>query len=144
MNLLRVVLVGSVLLVTQNAFGATPKRYQCPQFVPEASVHLTPPGSDWMPFVSLPLYLNGAAPADGPPERLGIFRGGEVVKTKTGWSQNFSLIGRYPEGKWLRCDYGSVGAISLSKRLPDEITECKVSWKKGEHVEENIVEIWCK
>ncbi len=137
-------LVGlSVITVLQDVVHAAPKRYECPQSIPETSVHLATPSQEWKPFVSSPLYLSGAAPADGPPERLGILRGDDPRKTKTGWTHKYSLAGRYPEGKWLRCDYGSFGEVSLAKRLPDEIQECTVTGKKGEHAGESKIEIAC-
>jgi hypothetical protein len=134
----------SLLALLQDAVQAAPKRYECPQSIPEASVRLVAPGKEWKPFVSSPLYLHNAAPADGPPERLGILRGDDSRKTKTGWTQTYSLAGPYPEGKWLRCDYGSLGEASLAKRLPDEIKECTVTGKKGDHAGESQLEISCQ
>lgn len=118
--------------------------YECPHSIPETSVQLTPPDQDWKSFISSPLYLSGAAPADGPPERLGILREDDFTKTKAGWTRKYSLIGQYPEGKWLRCDYGSLGEMSLAKRLPDEIKECTVTGKKGDHAGEMLVQVRCR
>lgn len=133
-----------ILLLASAAVRAEPARYSCPQSIPQASVHLTPPHAEWKVFVSSPLYLNSAAPADGPPERLGILRGMEQKSTKNGWTHKYSLAGPYPDGKWLRCDYGMLGEVSLSKRLPDDIQECTVNGKKGEHAGENVIEVICK
>ena len=123
---------------------AAPIRFECPQFIPEASVRLVSPKPGWKPFVSAPLYLNSAAPADGPPERLGILRGEEQKSANASWTHKYSLAGAFPEGKWLRCDYGALGGLSLSNRLPDDISECTVKGKKGEHAGESIIEVWCK
>jgi hypothetical protein len=136
-------LVGVILLMGLHVAHATPKLYECPQSIPQASVHLVAPGQEWKTFVSSPLYLHGAAPADGPPERLGILRGDDPRKTKTGTIQIYSLAGPYPEGKWLRCDYGSFGEISMAKRLPDDTKECTVKKKQGEHSGENEFEVRC-
>jgi len=133
-----------LLLVVSGVGQAAPAWYECPQSIPEASVRVSEPQPGWKPFVSSPLYLNSAAPADGPPERLGILRGQEVKTTKAGWTHKYSLAGPYPEGKWLRCDYGEYGQISLSKRLPDDIQECTVKGKKGEHAGESNIEVMCK
>lgn len=95
-------------------------------------------------FVASPIYLNGAAPSDGPPEKRGILRGEAEKTTKSGWSHRYSLAGPYPEGKWLRCDYGTLGEFSLAKRLPDDIRECTVSGRKGEHAGENIIKVVCR
>ncbi len=122
---------------------AAPTRYKCPQSIPESSVRVANPAG-WRPFVSSPLYLTNAAPADGPPERLGVLRGGEVKRQRNGWTQQFSLAGPYPDGKWLRCDYGQGGSVSLAKRLPDILQECVVTAKNGAHAGEYIIELVCK
>jgi len=102
------------------------------------------PQPGWKTFVDSPLYLSGAAPSDGPPNRLGILRGEDGKRTKTTWTQKYSLGGQYPEGKWLRCDYGAMGEVSLAMRLPDELKECMVVGEKGTHAGENEFEIACK
>jgi hypothetical protein len=130
-------------LSLQTAAQAEPKSYACPQSIPEASVHVVAPGEDWKPFISSPLYLSNAAPADGPPERLGVLRENTSTKTKAGWTHQYALEGPYPDGKWLRCDYGAFGEVSLAKRLPDETQKCTVTGKKGEHAGENKVEVSC-
>lgn len=135
--------IAPLWLALQVVAQAAPTSYLCPQSIPEASVHLVAPSQEWTPFMSSPLYLSGAAPADGPPERLGILREETSTKTKAGSTQRYTLAGRYPEGKWLRCDYGAFGEMSLAKRLPDETQECTVSRKKGEHAGENKVEVTC-
>jgi hypothetical protein len=123
---------------------AAPKMYLCPQSIPETSIRLVALEKEWKPFVSSPLYLSGAAPADGPPERLGILRESGSSKTKTGWTHKYTLDARYPEGKWLRCDYGFFGEASLAKRLPNEVRECTVTGKKGKHSGENQIEVRCQ
>lgn len=125
------------------AAQAAPKSYVCPQSIPEASIRLVAPSQEWKPFVSSPLFLSSAAPADGPPERLGLLHEKDATKTSTGWSRTYSLEGRYPEGKWLRCDYGAFGELSLAKRLPDEVRQCTVTGKKGEHAGENRIQVRC-
>ena len=131
------------LLAVHLVAHAAPTSYVCPQSIHEASVHLAAPGEEWTPFVSSPLYLSSAAPADGPPERLGVLRERDATKTKTGWRRTYALDGQYPDGKWLRCDYGAFGEVSLAKRLPDEISKCTVTGTKGVHAGETQVDIRC-
>jgi hypothetical protein len=123
---------------------AAPARFTCPQELPAASLTVQSPQPGWKPFVGSPLYLSDAAAADGPPERLGILRGEEGKRSNGKWTRKYSLSGRYPEGKWLRCDYGALGEISLAVRLPDELKECTVIGKRGNHAGEAEVEILCK
>lgn len=126
-----------------SATRAAPARFDCPQSVESGRVLVNAPAG-WRSFVAAPIYLNSAAPADGPPERLGVLRGDEEKTTKSGWSHRYSLAGPYPEGKWLRCDYGSLGEFSLAKRLPDDVRECTVSGRKGQHAGENLIEVLCR
>ena len=135
--------VAVTLLVAQLGVQASPKSFVCPQSIPQASLRLLAPGQEWTPFISSPLYLSSAAPADGPPERLGVLRENASRKTQSGWMQKYSLDGNYPEGKWLRCDYGSFGEVSLAKRLPDEIRECTITGIRGTHAGESQVEVRC-
>jgi hypothetical protein len=93
--------------------------------------------------MSSPLYLSGAAPADGPPERMGVLRENTSTKTRAGWTRKYALEGPYPEGKWLRCDYGSYGEMSLARRLPDVTRECTVTGRKGAHAGESTVAVRC-
>jgi hypothetical protein len=123
---------------------AAPAGYACPSELPAASLKVEGVPSGWTTFVGAPLYLSDAAPADGPPERLGILRGEGGKVSKTSWTRKYSLEGRYPEGKWLRCDYGAYGEVSLAKRLPDDVKECIVTGHKGLHAGENKFEITCR
>ena len=142
-SLKRLAIVMSLTLPLHHAL-ASPGRLLCPQELPAASLSVQSPQPGWKTFVGSPLYLSGAAPADGPPGRLGILRGEDGKRTKSTWTQKYSLSGHYPEGKWLRCDYGAMGEVSLAMRLPDEVKECTVVGKKGTHAGENEFEISCK
>ena len=124
--------------------GAVPARFECPSELPAATVKVESHLPGWKAYVASPLYLSNAAPADGPPERLGILRGEEGKRTKASWTQKYSLEGPYPEGKWLRCDYGAMGEVALAMRLPDDIKSCTVNGRKGRHAGENAFEIVCQ
>lgn len=126
-----------------GAVIAGPMQYRCPQELSADAVKVQSPAAGWKSFVGAPLYLSNAAAADGPPERLGVLRGEEGKPTKTSWTQKYNLEGAYPEGKWLRCDYGAFGEISLGMRLPDGTAECTVTGRKGVHAGENTFEIIC-
>jgi len=134
----------ATLLVAHLVAHAAPTSYVCPLSIPEASLRLIGPSQEWTPFVSSPLYLSSAALADGPPERLGVLREREATKTRTGWRRTYVLGGQYRDGKWLRCDYGAFGEVSLAKRLPDETTTCTVTGMKGAHAGETKVDVRCR
>lgn len=143
MKNLRLIISVSLGMILHIHAHAAPETYRCPQSIPETAIHLAAPGQEWTPFISSPLFLSGAAPADGPPERLGVLREKTATKTRAGKTQKDVLEGRYPEGKWLRCDYGSSGEMSLAKRLSDDTRECTVTARKGEHAGENMIEVQC-
>ncbi|MTW01287.1 STY0301 family protein [Pseudoduganella ginsengisoli] len=131
-------------LVMIAPLKAAPSRFECPAALPANAIKVDNPFPGWTPYVASPLYLSNAAPADGPPERLGILRGEDVKRTKSSWTHQYSLEGAYPEGKWLRCDYGMLGEVAMAVRLPDDIKACTVKGRKGPHAGENAFEITCQ
>lgn len=135
--------VCALVLLAPLAAGEE-QRIECPGEIPQASVKLTstPPG--WQTYVAAPLFLHNAAPTSGPPQDLGQMIGDTVRKSKTEWIDKYSLEGRYPNGKWLQCDYGVLNEISLSKRLDDDTKECTISGKKGEKAGQNLFTIRCR
>jgi hypothetical protein len=143
MKFFAVVAAMSFALSAQSAMCAEVS-HACPQFIPAAVVQLSAPSPEWKPFVSAPLYLNGAAPADGPPERLGRLREDASAQTNTGWTRKYLLNRYYPEGKWFRCDYGTLGEASLAKRLPDTIQECTVTGNKASDAGETRIQARCR
>ena len=143
MTIQYLLIVASIDMLMSAVVNAAPVTYVCPQSIPAASIHLVAPGPEWMPFMSSPLYLHSAAPADGPPAQMGVLQERSSTKTKAGWTDKYVLEGPYPDGKWLRCDYGSFGSASLAKRLPDTTHECTVTGKKGKHAGENQIAIQC-
>lgn len=143
MNILSATMALACILAVSGEAIAAQRIFECPQSIPETSVQVTAPTGAWKPFVASPWYLGGAAPADGPPERLGVLHEQETTHTKSGWTRKYQLNGQYPKGKWLRCDYGALGEVSLAKRLPDAIRECTVTGKKGAHAGEMQLTIQC-
>jgi hypothetical protein len=138
------ILMALCLLLSLGQTSAAPARFECPSELPAAAVKVENRNPGWKAYVASPLYLSNAAPADGPPERLGILRGIDGKRTRTTWTHTYSLEGPYPEGKWLRCDYGAMGEIALAMRLPDDIKACTVKGKKGQHAGEKEFEIVCQ
>ena len=126
------------------AQSAPSTQLACPESIPVASIQLQalPPG--WTPYVDGPLYLSGAAPIDGPPQRRGQLVLSSERKQQ-GWSvARYRLEGNYPDGKWLQCSYGGYGEISLSKRLDDSVSFCEVSFRKGGKAGQSEVRVDCR
>lgn len=138
---------GSFILLQSMAIAAsrdTPISAACPLSVQEKSVHLVDIPSGWTPFVSSPLYLHGAAPMDGPPERLGELADFTQKGTKNQWTYTYQLKGKFPDGKWLACTYGESDQITLSKRLDDNVHACTFTYRRGKYVGQNDIAIDCK
>lgn len=117
---------------------------ECPAFIAETSVKLVDTPAGWTAFSSSPLYLHGAAPMSGPPEKLGVLADYHETKRNQEISYTYQLDGHFPEGKWLACTYGEGDQVTLSKRLDNTVRVCIFRYRKGKHVGQNDVAISCK
>jgi hypothetical protein len=136
----------TLLAMASMASAANQQQVTCPTEIPQQSIQLTNTPKDWVPYVASPLYLHSAGMAGDSPEKLVTLVGESAGRpSKTGeWSTTFKLEGPYPQGKWLECGYGEYNQIILSKRLRDDIQECKVSYRAGEKAGQNVLKISCK
>lgn len=89
------------------------------------------------------MYLHGAAPMNGPPEKLGELADFKQRRHKNAWTYTYQLDGKFPDGKWLACTYGEADQLTLSKRLDDTTKACSFTHTKGTHVGENKIAIRC-
>lgn len=143
MAIQQIVAQAALSLACQGALAAE-QHIVCPPEIPASSVQLANTAPEWKTFVSSPLLLHNAAPTSGPPEVLGQLRGETIHRDKQTWTERYSLHGRYPDGKWLQCDYGMLNEVSLSKRLDDSTTECTITGKKSRLAGQNAYAIVCK
>ena len=79
-----------------------------------------------------------------PPERRGDLVPSGGHQGKGTWSSTYAFEGSYPEGKWLQCSYGQTNQLTLSRRLPDSVTACTFTYRKGEKVGQNDIKIVCR
>ncbi len=91
-----------------------------------------------------PMYLNSAAPTDGPPQQKGELADYVESQKRKLTTDTYDLDGRFPDGKWLRCSYGEYAEITLAKRLDDSITKCAFTYKKGQKAGQNDIQIQCE
>jgi hypothetical protein len=134
-----------VLLTVSIMLKAAPlQSLECPELIPSASVEVIDVPGDWLPYVASPLYLHAAAPMYGPPELKGDLTDFKEARTKNEWSYTYALDGAFPEGKWLQCAYGERNQITLSRRLPDEVQECRFTYRKGAKAGQHAIKIKCK
>ncbi|KAB8042293.1 STY0301 family protein [Janthinobacterium aquaticum] len=137
-----VMLSGSALPLLAQSAPST--QLACPESIPATSIQLQPVPSGWTPYVDGPLYLSGAAPIDGRPQRRGQLVPGSERKQQRWSVARYRLEGSYPDGKWLQCSYGAYGEISLSKRLDDGVRFCEISYRKGGKAGQGEVRVDCR
>ena len=126
------------------ANAAVPPIPACPTSLEPPSIKIEAAEGGWVPFVKAPMYLFSATAIDGPPERHGDLVPSGGRQGKGAWSSTYTFEGSYPEGKWLQCSYGQTNQLTLSRRLPDTITACTFTYRKGEKVGQNDITIVCR
>jgi hypothetical protein len=121
-------------LFFQSAESTAASALECPASIQENSIRLvdTPPG--WTTFAASPLYLHGAVPMSGPPEKLGELSDFKQRRGNNEWTYTYQLDGKFSDGKWLACTYGESDQVTLSKKLDDSIQACVFTYRKGKHV----------
>lgn len=107
-------------------------------------IKLEPIPAGWTSYIASPLYLNSAAPVDGPPQRRGELVPTAERKAKGQTIFAYQLEGTFPEGKWLQCSYGEYGQVALSKRIDDSIRRCEVSYRQGSKAGQHEIGIDCR
>ena len=140
---LRAVPVAFSLLLLPGASRAAPA-LDCPVSIQEKSIQVVEVPTGWNPFTRSPLYLHGAAPMNGPPEKMRELSDFRQTRRKKEWTYTYQLDGKYPEGIWLACSYGETDQVTLSKRLDDSIRTCTFKYKTGEHVGQTDIAIRCQ
>ncbi len=91
-----------------------------------------PPSSEWsVSYSSLPHQLEMVTFFSGRPEENASLVYDKRSKTKGGWigTWNFPKDDR---GYWMRCSYEGTSA-ELSRRIPDSISICRVTYDEGSH-----------
>lgn len=124
---------------------AKPVNIECPKTLLPDSIKIEPTQEGWKFFAESPLYLHGAAPMSTPPEKLGHLIEDAVKKSSEGEQiYTYLLDGPFPDGKWIQCVYGERHQLSLSKRLDDRTSKCRVSIRAAVKAGENTVRIECE
>ena len=130
-------------LLQSTASAATPT-LECPASIQEKSIRVTDTPAGWSAFAGSPLYLHGAAPMNGPPEKLGELSDYVQRRGKNEWTYTYQLDGKFPDGKWLACTYGESDQITLSRKLDDSLTVCTFKYRKGKYVGQHDIAISCR
>lgn len=128
----------------QSAVNAAAPPLECPTSIAEKSIQLVDTPKGWTTFTASPLYLHGAAPMSGPPEKLGELSDYKQSRRKNELAYTYQLDGKFPEGKWLSCTYGESDQVIFARRLPDDTNVCVITSRKGKYVGQNDIKIDCK
>lgn len=136
--------LGATALIGQSAVGQTQtSALSCPESIQEKSIRLVDMPTGWAGFIASPLYLHGAVPTSGPPEKLGELSDYKQRRGKDEWVYTYELDGQFPDGKWLACTYGESDQVVLSQRLDDGVRRCTFTYRKGKHVGQHGIVITC-
>jgi hypothetical protein len=132
-----------LLAISLPAFGGS-SQPSCPEELAAASIKVAV-GEPWRPFVERSLDLYSATMSSGPPETLSQLRGVDLNKRGDPPSTlyEFGRVG-YEDGKWLNCQYGEGGEITISRRLDDSLKSCVITHTKRSARERERVRIACK
>lgn len=98
---------------------------------------------DWALFLSAPAKLTGAFFMQSSPEQMEYLKPDSVLRQGKKRIETWMFDGNYPFGKWLACDYAD-GAVSMSRRLSADVSECSVVYDKGRANPADRVKIDCK
>lgn len=139
----KVILAGAACCFIPAVAGGTSLAL-CPSSIPDTSIKLDPVPAGWTAYIASSLYLNSAAPIDGPPQRKGELVPTAERKAKGQTIFAYQLQGPFPDGKWLQCSYGEYGQVALARRMDDSIGSCEVSYKKGSKAGQNEIGIDCR
>ena len=92
------------------------------------------------------MLLHSAGMSAGPPQPLSQLWGDDPQRMGEPERTLYRLGGvGYEEGKWLDCNYGAAGEVSISRPLDDRLQECIIAEIKAERPgAQRRVDIWCK
>jgi hypothetical protein len=124
--------------------AAKPPAITCPDELAPSAIRVNG-GAQWRPFVAYPLKLYSAGMSAGPPETLSQLRGVDLQRKGEPDKTLYELAGGgFEQGKWLDCNYGAAGEISISRRLDDKFSSCVVAHFARNPSERQRVEVMCK
>ena len=137
------IIAGAACCIFPALAGATSLPI-CPTSIADTAIKLDPVPAGWTAHIASPLYLNSAAPIDGPPQRKGELVPTAERKAKGQTIFVYQLEEPFPEGKWLQCSYGEYGQVTLSKKMADSVRRCEIRYQKGSKAGQNEIGIDCR
>ena len=103
----------------------------CPDAI-KADQKVVSPSPEWtVSYSSLPQRLEMVTFFSGPPEEQASLVYDKKSKTKGGWIGTWNFP-KDSSGYWIQCSYAGTRA-ELSRRLPDSVSVCRVTYDEGLH-----------
>ncbi len=101
----------------------------CPETI-NVDQKAIPPSAEWsVSYDSLPHVLEMVTFFSGPPQNNASLVYDKKSKTKGGWVGTWNFP-KDAGGYWIQCSYRGTRA-ELSKRLPDSVSVCRVTYDDG-------------
>jgi hypothetical protein len=144
MQPIKLTLTLTLMWLGLSTASAAPFSVECPISLRPEAIQLSTIPDGWHYFPASPIYLHGAAPMSTPPERLGHLIEDAVQTGRGERTLVYSLDGPFPEGKWIQCAYGEHHQLTLSKRLPDHLRRCSITYRQGAKAGERNIRIRCE
>jgi hypothetical protein len=123
---------------------ASADTFSCPQYVTASSANVVEVPTPWKVYSqSNKLKVVSAGFSDGQPFDMAYLK-----PYRTHQKGNLTIVrwkfeGPYPKGKWLSCDYEG-GLFSLARELPNNLSECVVTYEKTKAGNTQPSSITCK
>ena len=118
-----------VLLSSGISFASD--EIKCPETIKVDQKAISPSPEWTVSYSSQPHQLEMVTFFSGPPQEMASLVYDKKSKTKGGWTGtwNFPKDGG---GYWMQCSYAGTRA-ELSKRLPESVRVCRVTYDEGLH-----------
>ena len=146
---------GQVALLVLIGFAMTPmlaaaanrQRIECPMYIPEKDMAIPSAPAGWKALVSGPAHINRVELTMGAPELRVVLKPQRLPKNGKWLGDQWAGLkaSRQPDedGVWMSCVYGSSGNFALSRRLDDNVEQCKAIYRLDTHGHNQSIEIMC-
>ncbi len=124
-------LLASVFAIGLAGICLAADEVKCPPSIKVEQKAISP-SQEWnVSYNPLPADLEMVTFFSGPPEENASLVYDKKTKVKGGWVGTWKFP-KDPAGYWLRCSYRGTQA-ELSRRLPDSISACRVTYDETMH-----------
>ena len=133
-----------LLAVAALAAAPSPSLVDCPPTIAVEQEPVAPPAGWTVTEDGSPRRLASVTFFDGPPAELASLVYDDEASARKEWTGIWHFEPN-PRGYWIACAYSGTTVV-LSRRLPDEVKVCRVTYEKENRVGpvEDIKKIDCR